>query len=240
MVVQVTNCIFRMGGVAVILSNKSKHRAQSKYQLLHLIRTHTGYEERSYQCVHQKEDPDGLPGFALARSLPITAGEALRINMTTLAPLVLPATERLRFALNYVHRRFWEKGAKPYVPNFRLAFNHFCIHAGGPAVVESVQRNLQLSLNEAEASWMTLYRFGNTSSSSPWYSMAYTEAKRRVKKGDKLLQIALGSGFKSSTATWKSLRTVQPTIGNAWLDCIDDFPLEVSRKQSLHEVGDRK
>ncbi|KAE8721507.1 3-ketoacyl-CoA synthase 1 [Hibiscus syriacus] len=36
------NCIFSMGGVAVLLSNKARDKARSKYQLLHLVRTHKG------------------------------------------------------------------------------------------------------------------------------------------------------------------------------------------------------
>lgn len=219
-----------MGGAAMIVSNRRKHRAQSKYRLLHLVRTHTGFDDRAYQCVHQKEDAAGLAGFALARDLPATAGEALRVNITTLAPLVLPAAEKLRYVANYVHRRFVDKSAKPYLPNFRLAFDHFCIHAGGPAVIDSVQKGLRLSAEDAEASRMTLYRFGNTSSSSPWYSLAYTEAKGRLKKGDRVWQIALGSGFKCNSAVWECLRQVPPATGGAWSDCIDKFPVDVSVK----------
>jgi 3-ketoacyl-CoA synthase len=75
---------------------------------------------------------------------------------------------------------------------------------------------------------MTLYRFGNTSSSSPWYELAYTEAKGRVKKGDTVLQIAFGSGFKCNSAVWRALRTLKPpSIHNPWLDCIDLLPVKV-------------
>ncbi|KAK9122276.1 hypothetical protein Syun_019893 [Stephania yunnanensis] len=49
------NCIFRMGGAAVLLSNKAGDRARSKYQLIHTVRTHKGSDDNSYNCVYQKK-----------------------------------------------------------------------------------------------------------------------------------------------------------------------------------------
>ncbi|XVF66582.1 hypothetical protein PTKIN_Ptkin10aG0048900 [Pterospermum kingtungense] len=74
---------------------------------------------------------------------------------------------------------------KPYNPDFKLAFEHFCIHAGGRAVLDEVEKNIDLKDWHMEPSRMTLYRFGNTSSSSLWYELAYSEAKGRIRKGDK-------------------------------------------------------
>lgn len=83
----------------------------------------------------------------------------------------------------------------PYVPDFKLVFEHFCVHVGGKAVLDEMEKKVQLSEWHMVPS-MTLYRFGNTSSSSSWYELAYSEAKGRIQKGDRIWQVGFGSGFK--------------------------------------------
>lgn len=223
------NCIFRMGGAAVLLSNKSRDRARSKYQLVHTVRTHKGADEKSYQCVYQREDDKGTVGVSLARELMAVAGDALKTNITTLGPLVLPLSEQFIFFVTLVRRKLLKAKVKPYIPDFKLAFEHFCIHAGGRAVLDELQKNLQLSDWHMEPSRMTLHRFGNTSSSSLWYELAYTEAKGRVSGGDRVWQIAFGSGFKCNSAVWRALRKVPvgESKGNPWVDSIDRYPVKV-------------
>ncbi len=225
----VTNCIFRMGGAAILLSNKRRERRRAKYQLAHVVRTHRGADDKCYKCVFQEEDEERrILGVSLSRDLMRVAGDALKANITTLGPLVLPLSEQILFFATLVARKLFFLNIKPYIPDFKLAFNHFCIHAGGRAVLDEVEHSLQLSEWHMEPSRMTLYRFGNTSSSSPWYELAYTEAKGRVKKGDTVLQIAFGSGFKCNSAVWRALRTLKPpSIHNPWLDCIDLLPVKV-------------
>ncbi|KAJ4950801.1 hypothetical protein NE237_027633 [Protea cynaroides] len=229
------NCIFRMGGAAVLLSNRSRDRARSKYQLVHTVRTHKGADDNSYNCVYQREDDEGTVGVSLARELMSVAGDALKTNITTLGPLVLPLSEQLKFFLTLLRRKVMKSKVKPYIPDFKLAFEHFCIHAGGRAVLDELEKNLRLSEWHMEPSRMTLHRFGNTSSSSLWYELAYTEAKGRVARGDRVWQIAFGSGFKCNSAVWRALRTVPATTGacqasranNPWADCIDRYPVKV-------------
>lgn len=234
----VTNCLFRMGGGAILLSNKSSEKGRSKYQLIHSVRTHKGSDDRSYGCVIQEDDDDDVYkaiGISLSKDLMAVAGEALKTNITLLGPLVLPWSEQFWFFASLIARKiiFFRNIIKKktvqqqYVPDFKLAFEHFCIHAGGKAVLDEIEKSLNLTGWHMEPSRMTLYRFGNTSSSSLWYELAYSEAKGRIKKGDRIWQIAFGSGFKCNSVVWRALRTINPTHEekNPWTDEIYDFPV---------------
>ncbi|KAL2236085.1 3-ketoacyl-CoA synthase 11-like [Sesamum indicum] len=225
----VSNCLFRLGGVAILLSNKRSERWRSKYRLVHTVRTHKGSDDKCFSCVTQMEDSTGRVGVSLSKDLMAVAGDALKTNITTLGPLVLPASEQLLFFATLVGRKLFKMKLKPYIPDFKLAFEHFCIHAGGRAVLDELEKNLKLSEWHMEPSRMTLYRFGNTSSSSLWYELAYSEAKGRIKRGDRIWQIAFGSGFKCNSAVWKALRTINPAKENPWIDEIDQFPVEVPK-----------
>ncbi|KAL6980171.1 3-ketoacyl-CoA synthase 11 [Sarracenia purpurea var. burkii] len=230
----VSNCLFRMGGAAILLSNKRSDWHRSKYQLVHTVRTHKGSDDKCFSCVFQMEDPNGKIGVSLSKDLMAVAGDALKTNITTLGPLVLPMSEQLLFFATLVCKKLFRMKIKPYIPDFKLAFEHFCIHAGGRAVLDEIEKNLQLTDWNMEPSRMTLYRFGNTSSSSLWYELAYTEAKGRVKRGDRMWQIAFGSGFKCNSAVWKALRTINPAKEkNPWIDEIDKFPVDVPKFSAI-------
>ncbi|CAH1435030.1 unnamed protein product [Lactuca virosa] len=232
----VSNCLFRMGGAAILLSNKSSDKKISKYQLVHTVRTHKGSDDKCFSCVTQLEDPIGKIGVSLSKDLMGVAGDALKTNITTLGPLVLPMSEQLLFFATLVGKKVLRRKIKPYIPDFKLAFEHFCIHAGGRAVLDEIEKNLQLSDWHMEPSRMTLNRFGNTSSSSPWYELAYSEAKGRIKKGDRAWQIAFGSGFKCNSAVWKALKTINPSKEknlNPWIDEIHQFPVHVPKFSAL-------
>ncbi|KAJ6982192.1 hypothetical protein NC653_025335 [Populus alba x Populus x berolinensis] len=162
-----------------------------------------------------------------AMDLMAIAGEALKSNITTIGPLVLPASEQLLFLLTLIGRKIFNPKWKPYIPDFKQAFEHFCIHAGGRAVIDELQKNLQLSAEHVEASRMTLHRFGNTSSSSLWYELGYIEAKGRMRRGDRVWQIAFGSGFKCNSAVWKCNRTIKTPTDSPWADCIDRYPVHI-------------
>ncbi|WOK95634.1 hypothetical protein Cni_G04341 [Canna indica] len=228
----VSNSLFRMGGAALLLSNRLSDRRRSKYQLTHTVRTHRAADDSSYSCVTQAEDADGNLGISLSKDLMSVAGDALKTNITTLGPLVLPVSEQLLFVATMLLRRVLKlKMIKHYVPDFKLAFNHFCIHAGGRAVLDELESSLALSPWHMEPSRMTLYRFGNTSSSSLWYELCYCEAKGRIRRGDRVWQIAFGSGFKCNSAVWTALKTVERVHcgRNPWTDEIHEFPVQVPK-----------
>ncbi|CAM8907090.1 unnamed protein product [Rhodiola kirilowii] len=223
----IPNCLFRVGGAAVLLSNKSKDRKRAKYQLVHVVRTHKGADDKAFRCVYQEQDDKGKTGVSLSKDLMAIAGGALKTNITTLGPIVLPISEQLLFFATLVSKKLFNSKVKPYIPDFKLAFEHFCIHAGGRAVIDELEKNLQLLPDHVEASRMTLHRFGNTSSSSIWYELAYIEAKGRMRRGNRVWQIAFGSGFKCNSAVWLALRNVKPSVNGPWEDCIDKYPVEV-------------
>ncbi|XP_057462379.1 3-ketoacyl-CoA synthase 6-like [Actinidia eriantha] len=221
------NCLFRMGGAAILLSNKRRDKSRAKYKLARVVRTHKGADDKAFKCVFEEEDAQGKVGIRLDKDLMFIAGEALKSNITTFGPLVLPASEQLLFLFTLIGRKIFNLKWKPYIPDFKQAFEHFCIHAGGRAVIDELQKNLQLSAEHVEASRMTLHRFGNTSSSSLWYELSYIEAKGRMKKGDRVWQIAFGSGFKCNSAVLKCNRAIRAPSDGPWQDCIDRYPVHI-------------
>ena len=192
----------------------------------------------------QAADAAGVTGVRLSKDLMAVAGAALKANITTLGPLVLPFTEQVHFLARCALRR--AAGAlgrplpPPYVPDFSTAFDHFCVHTGGRAVLEEVGSALRLAPEAARPSISTLWRHGNTSSSSVWYVLAYIESAAAVaakaaaakaagrpglrvppppacaglappgpiRRGDRVWQIAFGSGFKCNSAVLKARRTI--------------------------------
>jgi 3-ketoacyl-CoA synthase len=55
--------------------------------------------------VLQKEDEEGKVGVKIGKELMEVAGMALKANITRLGPKVLPVSEQLIFAGNYVARK---------------------------------------------------------------------------------------------------------------------------------------
>jgi 3-ketoacyl-CoA synthase len=217
------NCLFRIGGAAALLSNSP---AKARFRLKHVVRTLTGAQDNAYTCVFQQEDDSGNVGINLNKDLMTIAGNALKANITAMGPLVLPASEQLLFALSFIARKVLSGKFKPYIPDFRTAFDHFCIHAGGRAVIDELQRSLKLSDEQVEASRMALHRFGNTSSSSLWYELAYIEAKGRMRRGDRVWMIGFGSGFKCNSAAWECIAPAADAQG-PWATSIHRYPVDI-------------
>uniref|UniRef100_A0ACD5ZRX6 Uncharacterized protein n=1 Tax=Avena sativa TaxID=4498 RepID=A0ACD5ZRX6_AVESA len=216
--------LFRMGAATVLLSTS---RSKSRFRLTHIVRTLTAAQDRAYRCAYQEEDEEQT-GVNLSKDLVAIAGETLKANIVAIGSVVLPPSEKLLFALSLVARKVLGKKIKLYVPDFRTAFEHFCIHAGGRAVIDAVQSSLCLSDENVEPSRMTLHRFGNTSSSSLWYELAYIEAKRRTQKGDRLWMVGFGSGFKCNSAVWECIRSPSDsTVGAPWADSIHQYPVNI-------------
>ncbi|KAL6315005.1 hypothetical protein AAG906_030837 [Vitis piasezkii] len=227
-----TNCLFRMGGAAILCPTKSRQES-IQIPITPSCQNSQGADDKAYRCIYEQEDTQGIQGVSLSKDLMLIAGEALKSNITTIGPLVLPASEQLLFLFTLIGQKILKLKWKPYTPDFKQAFEHFCIHAGGRGVIDELQKKLQLSDKDVEASRMTLHRFGNTSSSSIWYEMNYIESKGRMKKGDRIWQIAFGSGFKCNSAVWKCNRTITTPTDGPWLDCIGRYPVSTSQVLDL-------
>ena len=65
--------------------------------------------------------------------------------------------------------------------------------AGGRGVIEGLGAQLGLSKAQVEASFNSLYWYGNTSSASLWYVLSYIEAVQGVRRGEVVWQVCLPS-----------------------------------------------
>lgn len=45
----IPNTLFRIGGAAIVLTNKPSWKSRSKYELQHVVRVHMGKDEKAYQ-----------------------------------------------------------------------------------------------------------------------------------------------------------------------------------------------
>ncbi|KAJ8768659.1 hypothetical protein K2173_023563 [Erythroxylum novogranatense] len=224
------NCLFRSGGCAMLLTNKRSLKHRCMFKLKCLVRTHHGAREESYDCCIQREDDQGRLGFHLGKSLPKAATRAFVDNFREIAPKILPIRELLRFMVLTFIKKWTQsstKGGGSTGPkaaiNFKTGVDHFCIHTGGKAVIDGIGMNLDLSEYDLEPARMTLHRYGNTSASSLWYVLAYMEAKKRLKKGDRVWMISFGAGFKCNSCLWEVVRDLNEG-NNAWNDCINEYP----------------
>ena len=78
----------------------------------------------------QKEDDEGKVGVKIGRELMNVAAMALKSNITRLAPLVLPISEQLLFAGNFVARKV--RGTCPACTS--VASSPCCMHGRGPCL----------------------------------------------------------------------------------------------------------
>jgi len=222
----IQNTLFRCGGAAMVLSNRwitDAHRASYKH--IRTVRVQ-GNDIGSYNCVYETQDDSGMHGVRLGKDIVKVAGKCMEKNMTTLGPYVLAFSEQAkvvvtllaRIVVKFLYRTANNMGheklaaklptIRPFVPDFKRGIDHFCIHAGGRAVIDGIEKNMRLEPFHTEASRMTLLNYGNTSSSSVWYELEYIQNQQKsnpLKKGHRIMQVAFGSGFKCNSTVWLKL-----------------------------------
>ncbi|GER34995.1 3-ketoacyl-CoA synthase [Striga asiatica] len=222
----VLNCVFRWGAAGVVVTNRREAGRTAKYRLVCRVRSQTAWDDRGYYSAIREEDGEGLTGVTFRRDLLQVVGETLRSNISILGPKILPYTEILLYVYSIIKKKYIDKSTEIYVPNFKRSMQHFCLPASSKPLIQEIGKGLKLGEKDMEAALMTLHRFGNQSSSSLWYELAYIEAKEWVKKGDMVWQLGLGSGLKCTSLVWECIR---PIVGEAqngvWADSIDRYPV---------------
>lgn len=205
------NTLFRCGGAAMVISNKWMDGSKAWFKLLHSVRVQNNTED-AYNCVFEGEDKDGIRGVRLSKEIVKVAGKTMEKNLTMLGPLVLPYSEQAKVVFSilkkFIMKNLFGKRVKVYVPDFKRGVDHFCIHAGGRAVIDGIEKNMKLEKFHTEPSRMALLNYGNTSSSSIWYEMEYIIDEQKsnpLKKGHRIMQVAFGSGFKCTSGVWLKL-----------------------------------
>ncbi|XP_068314722.1 3-ketoacyl-CoA synthase 19-like [Pyrus communis] len=216
-----TNCLFRSGGCAMLFTNNQDLKHQAKLKLNHLVRIHTGLNDDAYNCCVQVDDESGHRGFRLTKYLLKATTQGFTINLQALAPKVLPLREILWYLVASSQQ---PKVAEGVGLNLKTGIEPFCIHPGGRAIIDGIGKSLELSDYDVEPSRMALHRFGNTSVAGFWYSLGYMEAKKRLKKGNRILMSGFGAGFKCNSIVWEVMKDLDDV--NVWKDCIDSYPTD--------------
>ncbi|TKY49273.1 3-ketoacyl-CoA synthase 21 [Spatholobus suberectus] len=221
------NCLFRSGGCAMLFTNMSSQKHIAMLRLKHVERTHLGANDEAYGCAMLVEDEQGYKGFRLAKSLPKAAAKALEVNLKMLVPKILPLWKLVWFFTVSLCQCIMKEALMCNMlgtrgTDLKSGIEHFCVHPGGRAVIGEIGKRLGLNDYDLEPSRMTIHRWGNTSASGVWYVLGYMEAKKRLKKGDRILMIGLGSGFKCCNCVWEVMRDLEGAI--VWKDCIDCYP----------------
>ncbi|KAJ3685128.1 hypothetical protein LUZ61_014292 [Rhynchospora tenuis] len=234
-----SNVLFRSGGSVMLLTNDPTMRTRAKMRLKCIVRTNIGCTDDGYNCIMQKEDDMGRVGFYLGPGLPKAAMRSFSKNFQVLMPKVLPYSELLLYMWRITEQKFRKAKGKPFSAaakiNYKSGIDHFCLHAGGKALIDAIETALGLSSYDAEPSRMTLFRWGNTSASSLWYVLGYMEAKKRLRKGDRVLMATFGAGFECNSCIWEVKRDLED--GDVWEDCIKDYPLETLVNPFMEEFG---
>ncbi|GAB2248865.1 hypothetical protein Droror1_Dr00012224 [Drosera rotundifolia] len=79
-----SNCVFRVGGAVILLSNQPAGREVAKYELTHTVHTNIASSNPAYNCIFLDEDSKGHRGIRVMKDFLVEASHAIRANLATL------------------------------------------------------------------------------------------------------------------------------------------------------------
>lgn len=177
----VGNALFGEGSAALIMST---YRERAVYRI------------KAQQRVH-RTDPDSLdaiktvwqgggPMIQLSKEIPAVAGKAIEHNLKRLVPQFLSFWDKLKYLIT---RK---------TPRWQRKISRWAIHPGGMSVLKGLQKQLRVTEADFGPSYEVFQKRSNMSSPSVIYALDNIE-KTRPQKGEKVLMMSFGSGFKVNT-----------------------------------------
>jgi 3-ketoacyl-CoA synthase len=229
----VTNVIFRMGASAMLFSGTCP---DAKYKLLLNERINLAASDSAYYSIFYGPDDEGINGISLSKDVVCEASHVLTKLLWKVGGRVLSFKEQAKVVWSLAVKHFpmlqkVDPGIGPaYKPTFHGSVEHFVIHSGGKKILQGIGEGLRLEPYDIEPSSATLFYYGNVSSSSTWYALSFIESMRGVKKGDRVLQVGIGSGCKAGINMWEALRPI---------DDVDKVWEHLAEKGSIQRVRPR-
>ncbi|MFS8028301.1 putative very-long-chain 3-oxoacyl-CoA synthase [Helianthus anomalus] len=112
------NCLFRVGGATILLSNRSSDQNNSRYELLHAIHDNTSSSDRSYNSIFREEDNAGITGVNINKDLLAAAIDTVKANLITVGRLILSIQEKLAYQVPYITRKLLPSlNIQQYIPD---------------------------------------------------------------------------------------------------------------------------
>lgn len=81
------------------------------------------------------------------------------------------------------------------IPKWQDNVDYVVLHAAGNKILRGIQENLGLSDRQVGHNFHAFAKYGNTSSTSIYYSLRELDSTQHLVKGDRILFLAFGSGF---------------------------------------------
>jgi 3-ketoacyl-CoA synthase len=140
------------------------------------------------RCISWGPDEEGINGVYLGKDVPVQAGQMLEQVIAAATPKIMTWGQYAEAAVTIAGRKLgfaWPA----YQPDYTKCMDHFALHAGGYAVLKGIQKGMNLPIEMMLPSFASLRDYGNTSSSTTWYSFAYLERFGMIKRGQRLMQV---------------------------------------------------